>query len=81
MRELIANASEHGNGRDPSKNIEIHYGWDQNNFYFVVIDEGLGFDVNNKNLGRPGSGLASAESLMDDVYNFGDNAVYVRKRC
>ena len=44
LEEAIINAWRHGNQKDPSKAIKIHYRWG-NDFHLTIEDEGPGFDV------------------------------------
>ena len=82
-RQMIANAIEHGNKSDSSKKIKVYCSWVGKGFYFVVQDEGKGFDVENPPAGDPeygGLGLHYTKKMMDLVYNFNDSAVYLCKK-
>jgi len=81
LTEMIDNAIYHGNHLDTSKKIKINMAWKKNNFYFVVQDEGQGFNMKNprRSPGPPESGLGIfySKRKADLVYNFGDSASYV----
>lgn len=83
--EMVANAIYYGNNYDSSKKIRLACSWIDDCFYFVVGDEGNGFDIENPEYkGMPvpmGSlGIAYTKQRMDLVYNFGDSAAYCVKR-
>lgn len=82
--EMIANAIDHGNIKNQSKNLKIYCSWFEDKFYFVVQDGGEGFDIDNlKYQGFPqpegGLGIAYAKQRVDLVYNFRDSASYLCK--
>ncbi len=82
--EMIANAICHGNHFNPEKEIKLYCSWIKNIFYFVVKDEGEGFDINNpRYLSAPppeaSLGLACTRQRTSLVYNFKDSASYVCK--
>jgi serine/threonine-protein kinase RsbW len=81
-RELIANAIEHGNKMETNKNIRVICGWIEKDFYFVVQDEGNGFDIKNAgNWFDPegGYGIPVVKRRVDLLYNFNDPAAYFIK--
>jgi len=80
VREAVANAIKHGNGSDPTKQVEVEVRVDDGNVEVAVRDEGHGFDPSTvadplapENLLRPGGrGIFYMRSLMDKVeYRFG----------
>ena len=42
--ELVTNAIQHGNGSDPEKYVHITWKYDYRGIFFIVRDEGNGFD-------------------------------------
>lgn len=79
--ELIRNGIEHGNRMDPSRKLHLFCAWIHDTFYFVVQDEGEGFNLARPNYeGAPqpegGLGLLYSKEAMDEVYNFRDSASY-----
>ena len=92
VREAVANAIKHGNGSDPSKQVEVEVRIDAGDVEVSVRDEGKGFDPSSvadplapENLLRPGGrGIFYMRSLMDKVeYRFGAQGgteVVLRKR-
>lgn len=82
--ELIANAIEHGNQRDPTKTIGV-YCLRLRNFYVAVTDEGEGFDVCKPPFvpGRSGVppeggiGLAFVKFRTVSLYNDGSAVIAV----
>jgi serine/threonine-protein kinase RsbW len=92
VREAVANAIKHGNGSDPTKQVEVEVGLAGGEVVVSVRDEGRGFDPSGvanplapENLLRPGGrGIFYMRSLMDHVdYRFGPDGgteVVLRKR-
>ncbi|MBN2458958.1 ATP-binding protein [Candidatus Woesearchaeota archaeon] len=83
--ELIANAIDYGNRKDPGKKLRLFCSWVKNRFYFAVQDQGEGFDIDNPLLqGFPppegGIGLMLARDRVSLLYNFKDNASYFCKK-
>ncbi len=83
--EMIANAIDYGNKRNPLKKLKVYCSWFGDKFYFVIQDEGGGFDIDKpKYQGGPqpegGLGIEYTKQRMNLVYNFGDSASYVCKR-
>ncbi len=81
--EMVANAIEHGNKRDETKLVKIYCSWFGDDFYFVVQDEGEGFDIENPRYKHSppegGLGIIYTKQRMDLVYNFEDSASYLCK--
>lgn len=44
LQEALVNAAKHGNGLDPSKNIFVRFSVVENQFWWVISDQGSGFD-------------------------------------
>ena len=88
LREAVANAVVHGNGRDPRKLVQIILASDDDNgLFFIVRDSGGGFDpsrvsnpVCDRGIHAPnGRGVFLMRELMKDV-TFRDNGREVRLR-
>lgn len=78
--EMISNGILYGNNLDPLKIIEIYCGFQRDNFYFAIKDEGKGFNMNNPPEHGDGvySGIGISESKKRaELYNFNDNVAYV----
>ena len=83
-KEMINNGIWHGN-KSSTKEIRICTGWRGDDFYFVVIDKGMGFDMENPEIDWEfnfytegmGMGIAISKKIADRVYNFQDPASYV----
>jgi anti-sigma regulatory factor (Ser/Thr protein kinase) len=80
--EMINNARFHGNHLDTSKKIILYFAWKNNDFYFVVEDEGKGFDMKNPSFGgacfpERGLGIDYSKQKADLIYNFRDPRSYV----
>ncbi len=75
LEEALANALEHGNGRDRSKRIFVHYRVTPDQAVVEIEDEGNGFDPQsvadptlNDNLHRiRGRGIFLMRALLDGV--------------
>lgn len=92
IREAVANAIEHGNKSDSTKQVEVDFGLEGNEIVIRVTDEGLGFDprivpnpLEPENLLKPnGRGILLIREFMDKVeYSFNNDrgtALIMRKR-
>ena len=86
VKEALANAFRHGNGRAPDKCIRVEYKMDETEFQVSITDEGIGFDHKAAQLGRPdqtstGHGLGLMRHYMTDVhFNSLGNRVFLTKR-
>lgn len=75
LTEATNNAIQHGNRCNPEKSVEISYNCGSNMLYFMVRDEGCGFDPENlpdptdpENLETPnGRGVFLMRRLADSV--------------
>ena len=87
--EAILNAIEHGNREDPRKRVWVYMLRLDDAMYLAVRDEGSGFDFKEEHkrclelpshvtdeTGR-NQGLFVMCSTFDDVYNFGENIIYL----
>ena len=88
LREAVANAVVHGNGRDPRKLVHIILASDEDDGLFLIVrDSGRGFDpsrlsnpVCDRGIHAPnGRGVFLMRELMKDV-TFRDNGREVRLR-
>ncbi len=79
VREAVANAIEHGNQSDESKQVRVKFGLEGDVVVIEVRDEGAGFDPENvpdplepENLLKPnGRGILLIREFMDRVeYDF-----------
>lgn len=92
IREAVANAIEHGNQSDSTKQVEVDFGLEGSEIVIRVTDEGLGFDPRNvpnplepENLLKPnGRGILLIREFMDKVeYSFNSErgtALIMRKQ-
>jgi anti-sigma regulatory factor (Ser/Thr protein kinase) len=62
LQEALVNAVKHGNHHDPHKVIAVHYKTSGNQYWWVIEDEGAGFDVSN----CCNSTKAKAEDVVSD---------------
>ncbi len=84
LAEALSNAMIYGNGRDPSKRVQVEIVLEEGRLVARVTDEGTGFDPSGvpdpttpQNLRKVGGrGLFLMRKLMDDVrYNDRGNSV------
>jgi anti-sigma regulatory factor (Ser/Thr protein kinase) len=59
LQEALVNAAKHGNNLDPSKTVVVHYSVVNDEYWWVISDEGSGFSPRCRN-------QADASSLPDD---------------
>ncbi len=45
LQEALVNAAKHGNQLDPSKTVAVRFAVIQNQYYWVIADEGSGFNA------------------------------------
>jgi len=84
LTEAINNAITHGNKLDPNKKVNLNMKSEENDLYFIIKDEGLGFDFENipdptlpENLTKlNGRGVFLMKSLADEVV-FEDNGARI----
>ena len=86
--EAFVNAVRHGNGNDPTKQVRVAYGIDEEEFVLHVEDQGPGFNradipdpTFHENLSRPGGrGLLLMKHLMSRIeYNERGNQITLRR--
>ena len=85
VTEAVTNAIEHGNKKDPQKNVFLKFDIRPKGFAFIVSDEGEGFDINkitdptdvvhNTN-SEEGRGIYLIRSLADEV-NFSEKGTQI----
>jgi serine/threonine-protein kinase RsbW len=75
LTEAVNNAIYHGNKQDPDKKVIVKYQADEDEFQFIVEDEGPGFDFENvpdptspENIEKPnGRGVFLMRHLSDEI--------------
>ncbi|HEY9727591.1 MAG TPA: anti-sigma regulatory factor [Chroococcales cyanobacterium] len=78
LQEALVNAAKHGNNLDPSKTVVVHYSVVNDEYWWVISDEGSGFshscDRNNSNScslpgdeSESGRGLCLLHQIFDRV--------------
>jgi serine/threonine-protein kinase RsbW len=85
LTEAVNNAIYHGNKQDPDKKVVVKYRADEDQFSFVIEDEGPGFDFENvpdptspENIEKPnGRGVFLMRHLSDDI-SFDDDGRIVK---
>jgi len=78
LTEAVNNAIIHGNRLDDDKNVNLSFNHYGNEYKFIVIDEGEGFDFNNvpdptspENIEKPdGRGIFLMKNLANEVNYF-----------
>ncbi len=78
ITEAVNNAIVHGNGLDESKNVNLSFNHYGDEYKFVIMDEGEGFDYNNvpdptspENIEKPdGRGIFLMKNLANEVNYF-----------
>ena len=92
IREAVANAIEHGNQSDASKQVAVDFGIQGDEIVIEITDEGVGFDpqtvpdpLEPENLLKPnGRGILLIREFMDKVeYSFNNDrgtALIMRKQ-
>jgi serine/threonine-protein kinase RsbW len=90
LNELLQNAIRHGNNEDSSKQVKIKVGIDNSFVFFIIEDEGKGFDINccgQKEelmdiceMKENGRGILIVKNLCESVkYNSKGNKIVVLK--
>jgi anti-sigma regulatory factor (Ser/Thr protein kinase) len=46
LQEALVNAAKHGNKLDPSKTVVVHFSVVNNEYWWIIADEGSGFSPN-----------------------------------
>ena len=47
LQEALVNAAKHGNSLDPRKHVSVQYAEIQGDYWWVITDQGSGFEVPN----------------------------------
>ena len=92
LQEALVNAAKHGNQLNPAKQISVDYARRGNDYWWIVRDQGSGFDF-PKSCGLPvcveaddfteecGRGLFILYQIFDDVtWDQESRALHLRKR-
>lgn len=90
LNELLQNAIKHGNKEDVTKQVKVRTGIDNHYVYFIVEDEGDGFDCDCERqsealldlfqMKENGRGILIVKNLCDKVkYNCKGNKIVVLK--
>lgn len=89
IEEAVVNAIEHGNKKDPAKQVHLEFRVDADIVEMKVTDQGAGFDHRNvadptddERVDQPrGRGVMLIRELMSEAeYNDCGNSVWMRKR-
>lgn len=91
LNELLLNAIIHGNKEDKTKRVKVRTGIDNDFVYFIIEDEGEGFNFNCSSqpeecldisdLKESGRGILIVKNLCDKVkYNTKGNKIVVLKK-
>lgn len=79
LQEALVNAAKHGNNLDPSKTVVVHFSVVNDEYWWVISDEGSGFSVpcchqTDAQKGLPddesenGRGLCLLHQIFDQVH-------------
>jgi serine/threonine-protein kinase RsbW len=88
IEEAVVNAIEHGNKKNPNKQVHVHYSIYEDSVELSVTDQGDGFDHQNvadptidEHLDQPrGRDVMLIRELMTEAkYNDKGNSVWMRK--
>lgn len=77
LQEALVNAAKHGNKLDPSKTVVVHFSMVNDEYWWIILDEGSGF-VHSCNQGEEhclpsddsenGRGLCLLGQIFDSVH-------------
>ncbi len=62
LQEALVNAAKHGNNLDPSKTVMVHFSVVNDEYWWIISDEGTGFAHSACNHSDPESTLPDDES-------------------
>jgi anti-sigma regulatory factor (Ser/Thr protein kinase) len=62
LQEALVNAAKHGNNLDPSKTVVVHFSAVNDEYWWIISDEGSGFYPPGCNQGEDEGSLPSDES-------------------
>ena len=79
LQEALVNAAKHGNNLDPSKTVVVHYSVVNDEYWWIISDEGSGFsppcslqrepeDTLPKDESESGRGLCLLHQIFDQVH-------------
>jgi serine/threonine-protein kinase RsbW len=79
LQEALVNAAKHGNNLDPSKTVVVHYSIVNDEYWWIISDEGSGFSPPSGDQGAPedtlpddasesGRGLCLLHQIFDQVH-------------
>lgn len=79
LQEALVNAAKHGNSLDPSKHVSVQYAEIQGCYWWVITDQGNGFElphgcrvcpegVDSDSMDDCGRGLFILHQIFDQVY-------------
>ncbi len=83
LTEAIANAIDHGNNRDPEKNVRILITASDQELVIKIYDQGHGFDLHSqsqkasRHSDEGGRGIHLMRELMDELYNHREDSLNV----
>lgn len=92
LQEALVNAAKHGNSLDPSKHVSVQYAEVQGYYWWIITDQGNGFEAPPDCLGCPdgadtesmgdcGRGLFILHQIFDQVHwSAKGNEVHLCKR-
>jgi serine/threonine-protein kinase RsbW len=70
LTEAFENAIKHGNGSDPSKNVQLTFTSKPEGLSFTISDEGNGFDFNN---------IPDPTDINTDIEKFNGRGIFLIK--
>ena len=62
LQEALVNAAKHGNNLDPSKTVVVHFSVVNDEYWWIISDEGSGFSPPGCNQGEDEGSLPNDES-------------------
>ncbi|NEZ54826.1 anti-sigma regulatory factor [Leptolyngbyaceae cyanobacterium CCMR0082] len=80
LQEALVNAAKHGNSLDPSKHVSVQYAEVQGCYWWIITDQGNGFEIphgcricpddgsDGESLGDCGRGLFILHQIFDQVH-------------
>ena len=92
LQEALVNAAKHGNSLDPSKHISVQHAAIQGSYWWIVTDQGSGFELpdggcncpdkaGGEGIGDCGRGLFILYEIFDQVHwSSKGNEVHLCKR-
>ncbi|MEM7794687.1 MAG: anti-sigma regulatory factor [Cyanobacteria bacterium P01_C01_bin.118] len=65
LQEALVNAAKHGNSLDPSKHVSVQYARVHDAYWWIITDQGSGFEIPNECRQCPDDGSTDGDSLGD----------------